>query len=584
LPPKLVESYLEAFIDGLGEVDNVVFCPGSRSTPLVVEFHSKKRFRLWAMYDERSAGFFALGIAKSSSKPVVLIATSGTAVANFFPAIVEAKLSSVPLIVVTADRPPEARDFGAPQTIDQIRIYGTYPKFFQDMPVMSTEGMPSLLRYARIVGARATHIALTEPAGPVHINFSFREPLISKPMDTMSDESSGDIATSTGGNILVTRVRRTAESQDVQIALKDIADGSKGWIVVGPEDHSDLKDELARLSQVLGWPILADPLSNLRNTKVATFGLVRAYEALLRNKNFRETNHPEWVLQVGGAPTSKWLNTVCENTKKIVLAAGDDWRDPSFAACSVIYGDLKTSLVETSNALKNFHPPLAWLKTWIVADDAAFRATELAMQNLDLPFEGKLFYNLSKNLAPKSKFTVLVGNSMPVRDLDAFFLEGHENIRFVGNKGVNGIDGLVATAMGISAIEGNVLLILGDIAFYHDMNGLLAATLHKLKATIIIVNNRGGGIFSFLPQHDVLPKETFENLFGESHDLDFSGVQTIYGGQFFRVDSWQAFDKAVASSIDASGLKILEFRAADRETNLALHASTFDKISSSVTE
>lgn len=575
----VVQKYVDAFINGLldGGARDVVICPGSRSTPLVVALSRQKRFRIWTLYDERSAAFFALGIGKSSLAPVALISTSGTATANFLPAIVEAKLSRVPLVVITADRPPELRDFGAPQTIDQVRIYGSHTKFFQDMPIAAD--LPQLFRYSHIVGARAASIARSAPAGPVHINFSFREPLLSNTAEGGSESATDHVS--------ATKVRIYPENEDLVESLKEIMNGSRGVIVVGPENHDDLTNELSSLSQVLRWPILADPLSNLRNIEKTPSGLVRCYEILLRNKRFRESNPPEWVIQLGGAPTSKWLNSYCENSRRIILeeGGGSDWRDPSLSLSSMVYGEFKTSLSHITQALRNFKPSADWLDRWLDADSKAFKTTDLVMQRTDQPFEGKLFFHLSKILNPTSSIlTVVVGNSMPVRDLDAFFLDSKKNVRLVGNKGANGIDGLVSTAMGISAVEGNVLLILGDISFYHDMNGLLAAKLHSLKATIIVVNNRGGGIFSFLSQHSLLPKESFENFFGEPHDLDFSGVKTIYGGEFYRVDSWRAFDHAFSASIDAGGLKIIEFVALDRETNLTLHASMFEEISSRVME
>jgi 2-succinyl-5-enolpyruvyl-6-hydroxy-3-cyclohexene-1-carboxylate synthase len=379
-------------------------------------------------------------------------------------------------------------------------------------------------------------------------------------------------------------VRTTPEEDDVKTVLKEIKSGSKGVIVVGPGNfHNDnLSDELSQVSKLLGWPILADPLSNLRNEK-APFGLVRCYESLLRNKSFRESNLPEWVIHLGGVPTSKELNSFCENARKIILdEAIGEWRDPALSLSKMIYGEFKISLSIISQALRTFRAPLNWLDSWRDADNKAFKATDLVMEGISQAFEGKLFHRLSKILKPSSPLTVVIGNSMPVRDLDAFFLHGNKNVELVANKGANGIDGLVSTAMGISALEQNVLLILGDISFYHDMNGLLASKLHDLNATIIIVNNRGGGIFSFLPQRSSLTEQTYENFFGMPHDLDFSGVKTIYGGKFYRVASWADFDRVFSAAQKAKGLKIIEFLALDRDTNLALHRSTFQEISSRV--
>ena len=213
------------------------------------------------------------------------------------------------------------------------------------------------------------------------------------------------------------------------------------------------------------------------------------------------------------------------------------------------------------------------------ADAAAEAKTESLMDRMEEPFEGKLFHLLSKNLSPSSPLTVVVGSSMPVRDLDYFFLRGSKNVRFVANRGANGIDGVVSTAMGISASEGDVLLVLGDVSFYHDMNGLLASKLHRLNATVIVVNNRGGGIFSFLAQH-ALPREVFEQLFGEAHDLDFSGVRLIYGGSSPASPTGRSFNRALESSVGGKGLRVIELMVPDRERNLELHKEAFEALSS----
>ncbi len=568
-----VHRYVESFVNGLydGGIRNVVVCPGSRSTPLALALSEKDGIRIWVLYDERSAAFFALGIGRSSSAPVALVSTSGTATSNFLPAVVEAKLSRIPMVVITADRPAELRDFGGPQTIDQIRIYGTHVKWFQDMPIAAD--LPSLFRYSLLVGVRASYIARSCPAGPVHINFSFRDHLL--PETPLQAVASNDPE-----RVLVAGVVGYPVRADAETAVKEIKNGSRGIIVIGPGEHNGLRDDLSELATVLGWPILADSLSNLRHHD-PPFGLVRSYEFLLRNRVFKESNLPQWIIRLGAVPTSKELNAFCEGAKTIILDDGGDWRDPNLSISRVIYGDLKTSLSIITAAMKGFRKPPEWLNAWLSADRGALERVDSFMKTMDEPFEGKLFYHLSEILTPSFPLSVIVGNSMPVRDLDTFFLNASKNIHLVANRGANGIDGLVSTAMGISAVEGDVLLILGDVSFYHDMNGLLASKLHRLNATIIIVNNNGGGIFSFLPQHD-LPVYLFESLFGMAHALDFSGVKTIYGGEFHRVTSWQAFDKALSVALKANGLRIIEFLAPDRDRNLLLHRMAFQDISSHV--
>ena len=570
-----VERYVRQLVNGLmdGGVSNAVICPGSRSTPIALAFARNRGIKTWVLYDERSAAFFALGLARSLVEPVALVCTSGTAGANFLPAAIESKLGRVPLVIVTADRPPESRDFGAAQTIDQIRLYGPHVKWFQDMPIAVNS--ESVLRYSRFVGARASSLAKRIPAGPVHINMSFREPLLADASLMVGPEEDEDFQP-----VSVAGMTTRADQNDVKRIASEIDDGAKGLIVVGPGAFAGLHVELSRLSRILGWPILADSLSDLRQAG-GIFGLVRCYEFLLRSREFRRSNAPEWVIRLGGIPTSKELNSFCEGVKTILLDEGGEWRDPNFSSRAIIHGSLKDSLLQITRNVSKFKVPANWLDTWIREDARACEAADSFIERTDKLFEGKLFHRLSKVLTPSSKLTVLVGNSMPVRDLNYFFLDGSKNIHFEANRGANGIDGIVSTAMGISAVEGNVLLILGDISFCHDMNGLFASKLYGLNVTILVVNNRGGGIFSFLEQRS-LPEPLFERLFGEGHDIDFSGVKTIYGGEFHRVVNWSDFERVLPSSIKAKGLKIIEFVAIDRKSNFELHRELFRVVSGSV--
>jgi len=569
------EAYAQSFVDGLidGGVKSVVICPGSRSTPVAIAFARRAgEVRPWVLYDERSAAFFALGMAKSSSAPVAVVCTSGTAAANLLPAVAEAKLGRVPIIAVTADRPPEARDFGGAQTIDQVGLFGSHVKWFQDMPVAS--GMDSLIRYSRVVGARASHTAGSTPQGPVQVNFSFREPLVSESPSVESWEGRSR------GSVAVVGSKTCADEAELRGVAAELSTLSRGLIVAGPGEYgAALREGLSRLSERMGWPILADALSNLRQDGALRSGLVRCYEPLVRSE-VSKTNRPDCVVRLGGIPTSKELNSFCQGARTVLLDDGDGWRDPDFAASTMVFGDLEHSVSCLNRALEGApSPDPTWLGVWVRAGEEAEAKTESLMDGIEEPFEGKLFHLLSKNLNPSSPLTVVVGSSMPVRDLEYFFLRGSKNVRLVANRGANGIDGVVSTAMGVSASEGDVLLVLGDISFYHDMNGLLASKLHQLNATIVVVNNRGGGIFSFLAQHS-LPKDLFEQLFGEAHDIDFSGVRLLYGGEFNRVSDWGSFNRALESSISRKGLRVIELMAPDRERNLELHKEAFEALSS----
>lgn len=561
-------------VDGLidGGLRNAVICPGSRSTPVAVALARRVgEVRSWVLYDERCAGFFALGMAKSSSSPVAVLCTSGTAAANLAPAVAEAKLGRVPIIAVTADRPPESRDFGGSQTIDQVDIFGSSAKWSQDIPLAS--GLESLNRYARLVGLRASTSAITAPRGPVHINFSFREPLISD--SVMLEDSNGRATRS----FSVVPSKTVADEEGLRRLAQALRASHRGVIVAGPGEYAPpLREGLSRLSDLLGWPILADALSNLRQEGALRSGLVGCYEPLVRSSSFA-ANKPEFVLRVAGVPTSKELNSFCRGATTALLDDGNGWRDPEFHASTMVFGELGHSVSVLCDALDGAAPPEGdWLEFWLRAGSEAEARLESVVSAMEEPFEGKLFDIISKEVRPPSPLTLVVGSSMPVRDLDYFFLRGSRNLRLVANRGANGIDGVVSTAMGVAAAEGDVLLVLGDISFYHDMNGLLASKLHQLNATIVVVNNRGGGIFSFLPQHS-LPSDLFERLFGEAHDLDFSGVRLLYGGEFNRVSDWASFARLLVSSVKGKGLRVIELTAADRERNVELHRDVFNAAS-----
>lgn len=551
----------------------MVICPGSRSTPIALAFAKRAGdVAQWVLYDERSAAFFALGVAKSSRSPVAVVTTSGTAAANLLPAMAEAKLGRAPLVAVTADRPPESRDFGGAQTIDQVDLFGSHTKWSQDVPVAADLG--SLRRYSRIVGARASHTAGSTPQGPVHINFSFREPLLS-----------GSFAAARPGNrdeaVAVVGAKALADEG----RLRDIADKlrsrEKGVILVGPGDYDEgVREGLSNLSGRLGWPILADVLSNLRQEGAVNEGVVRCYEPLVRSDSFA-SHKPECVLRVGAVPTSKELNLFCQGATTIVLDDAEGWRDPDFGASVFVFGELEHSLRSLGKALEGGTAPRTdWRRLWESAAADAEARMDSMLEAVTEPFEGKLFHLVSNTVRPQTPLTLVVGSSMPVRDLDYFFLRGSRNIRLLANRGANGIDGVVSTAMGVSAVEGDVLLILGDVSFYHDTNGLLSSGLYHLNATVVVVNNKGGGIFSFLPQRS-LPSDLFERLFGEAHDIDFSGVRALYGGEFSRVSDWAGFERALDSSMRKKGLKVIELMAEDRERNVELHKEVFKALSSS---
>jgi 2-succinyl-5-enolpyruvyl-6-hydroxy-3-cyclohexene-1-carboxylate synthase len=561
--PQSAYLYIGAFVDELARsgLQHVVVCPGSRSTPLAIMLAEEPRLKLWLHLDERSAAFFALGMAKALRAPVALLCTSGTAAANFFPAIVEAHYSRVPLIVLTADRPPELRDTGAPQTIDQLRLYGDYPDWFVEMAL--PEATPDALRYARTIACRAV---LTH--GIVHINFPFREPLVPEPVEISFDEKDRSAYQGRAdGSPYVRAVTPPRPSFSANLdLLARLRDTERGLIVIGPNTDPELVNTVTDLSLALGYPLLADPLSQARCGKHNRANLIDSYDAFLRDPATVERLAPEVVLRFGAMPTSKPVLQYLQrypDAQQILF--GDDWQDPTRLASqtSEVFKTSEVSMKETP-----------WLALWRIIQSRARAVISDHLLTVDEFFEGRVFAQLADHLPSGS--TLWASSSMPVRDLDTFFPGNDRILRFLSNRGANGIDGVVSSALGAKAVTNDPLfLVIGDIAFYHDLNGLLAAKLHQLNATIILINNDGGGIFSFLPQ-SAHPKH-FEQLFGTPHGIDFEPVAKLYGATYCRPKDWAEFRSAVVETLPAPPLRIVEIRT-DRQRNVELHRAIWPKV------
>lgn len=570
-------AYVAAFVDELARsgVKNVVVCPGSRSTPLAYGFAANPAIKVWMEYDERSAGFFALGMAKTSQRPVALVCTSGTAAANFMPAVVEAHHSRIPLLVLTADRPPELRDNGAPQAIDQLRIYGAYAKWFVEMAL--PEASNEVLRYARTIAGRAVGTAAASPAGPVHLNMPFREPLTPAPIpgQPLPAEADRDPVAWYGraGNqpyVKLLQAPRSLEWGDIENIYAELAGIEKGLIICGPQDNPKLAEPLAKLAKRLGYPVLADPLSQLRCGSHGHQPIIPNYDAFLRDGHFTGSDEfkPEVVLRFGAMPTAKPLLLFLKrypNCPQIVIDGGDGWHEPTLLAERVTHADPVSfceDLIKSQPSTKN----TGWLDSWMEVAGRTTGALASRMHQLDELFEGRVLAEMTR--LPEGA-TLFVGNSMPVRDLDSFFAGSERNIKVLCNRGANGIDGVVSSALGVAAVsEGPVVLVLGDLSAYHDLNGLLAAKLHKLNLIIVLLNNDGGGIFSFLPQSNY--PDNFELLFGTPHGLDFEPTVRMYGGDFRRVQSWPEFDAAFDAALHSKGLKVIEVPT-NRDSNVTMH-------------
>ncbi|MFL5721890.1 MAG: 2-succinyl-5-enolpyruvyl-6-hydroxy-3-cyclohexene-1-carboxylic-acid synthase [Chloroflexota bacterium] len=558
----------------VGGVSEVILCPGSRSTPLALAVRAHPALRVRVLLDERSAGFFALGLARASRRPVAVVVTSGTAAAELLPAVVEASLARVPLVLLTADRPPELRERGAAQTIDQVGIFGIHARWSIDLPLL--DGEPETRRHVRSVIGRAVATARGGPAGPVHVNIGFREPLIpSAALGPLTEDDGEPVGAFTS----VVSARRVLDPVAVRDLAGRLGGVDRGLIMAGPQEDPALPSALGRLATATGFPIVADALSGVRcGPHDRSFVLGHA-DHLVRPGPWRDGHLPELVIRFGATMTSKPMLTLLETAgpAQIVVDGDRGWSDPAILPTTFVHADAAAAANALADELANgtARDP-GWARAWCEADRAADRALADWLEDVvgrGEPFEG-LPFALLGDLLPDGAM-LWAGNSMPVRDMDDWLLPTARAIRPMSNRGANGIDGVVSTALGAaSAGAGPVALVIGDLSFLHDLNALVAARLHGLSATIVLVDNDGGGIFSFLPQATAdapavgLP-DHYEELFGTPHGIDVGPIVTALGGEFVDV-STADLRPALAESIAAPGVQVLRYRT-DRSRNVELH-------------
>ncbi|RFU66306.1 2-succinyl-5-enolpyruvyl-6-hydroxy-3-cyclohexene-1-carboxylic-acid synthase [Peribacillus glennii] len=572
---EALTAYTASFIDELAvnQVKHVVVSPGSRSTPLALMFAEHPDITLHLNIDERSAAFFALGLAKALREPVAMVCTSGTATANYYPAIIEAYYSRVPLVVMTADRPHELRDVGAPQAIDQIHLYGKHVKWFVEMAL--PEQSDEMVSYARTIGARAVATATKQPAGPVHLNFPLREPLVPSIGNAKNFRINQEARTP---NVTVRGGELQLPSGQADAVTKLLEDSKQGIIVCGELESDEIRAAIICLSKKLSFPILADPLSQLRSGTQTVENIIDCYDTFLRDEHAANLLAPDLVLRFGPMPVSKSLLLFLKKhrgTKHLVVDSGGGWREPAGLATDMIYSNevaFSRGICDTIQAKEKS----SWLQRWKKVNATTRNALE-SIRDEDELSEGKLFL-LLQDLMPDSS-QLFVGNSMPIRDLDTFFFTGDKKIRTFANRGANGIDGVVSTALGVGAVLDNTVLVIGDLSFFHDMNGLMAAKLQKTNLTILLINNDGGGIFSFLPQAS--EKEYFETLFGTPHGLDFSHAVALYDGNYTKAESWDEFAAAFTKSFAIPGLKVIEVQTA-RDSNVLKHRELWRFVSQEI--
>ena len=538
----VTQSFAATFVDELAAqgVEFACISPGSRSAPIAIALQRHPKIRVYVHIDERSGSFFGVGLAKSTGKPVVLLSTSGTAAAEFHAAVVEASHSQTPLIVLTADRPPELRDVGANQSIDQQRLYGTAVRWFFDPgpPVESANAS----RVWRRLAARAYAEAAT---GPVHINLPFREPLVPTPGEVPVAEGTAGQSVSEG---------RTLPTPGQVTTLASALQRAQRPLVVAGEMRDG--DRLAPALSRLGLPVLAEPSSQLRRAE--TGAAVESYEALLR-AGWSLQHGPDLVIRLGATPTSKVLSAWLAATSAPTFLIDPDrtWRDQDQVASHIVACDPQ-ALMEALPAMDR----RAWREEWVSAGKRATAAIAATFVSTSM-HEGHIVRALASRMPDNAQ--VFIGSSMPIRAADSFWPHAKTQQRFFGNRGASGIDGLVSTGLGLAAGRSNVptVLLLGDLSLYHDMNGLWAVRRHGLRATIVVCDNNGGGVFNFLPQAQ--HQDVFEELFATPLGLDFAQVARLYDLVYSPVTDRGGLEPAIADAVAAQAptLVVVKFKRED---------------------
>jgi 2-succinyl-5-enolpyruvyl-6-hydroxy-3-cyclohexene-1-carboxylate synthase len=526
IPTNRTFAPLAALVDELARsgLRDAVGCPGSRNAPLLLTLAADSRIRTVSVLDERSAGFVALGLARASRRPVAVTSTSGTAAANLLPAIVEAREARLPLIVLTADRPPELREVGAGQSIDQLKLYGDAVKWFVE--VGSHEPSRETAVHFRGLGCRAYLTALGDPRpGPVHLNFPLREPLSPREEERPALDPETWEGRPEGRPWIVRRDPPLVPDRPlVEEVARLIAAHPRGALLVG-STAEDVAAPAAALAAAAGWPLLAEPTSGTRCGPHDLEQVVAHYDALLAGERFAREHRPELVIRIGDTPTSKPLRSWLEDTRQLVIDPYASWNEPTRRAETVVSASAPATCDAIRAALADgASVDRDWLDAWLRADAAVPRALEAGPEG----FEPQAYAALAEVLPDGA--TVYVSSSMPIRHLETYFPKTSTRIRFLANRGANGIDGVVSSAVGAAlAGTGACHLLTGELALLHDLGGLVCARDLGVALTIVCVNNGGGGIFDFLPVAEDSDPADYERLVATPRDLDLAQVAALGG-------------------------------------------------------
>jgi 2-succinyl-5-enolpyruvyl-6-hydroxy-3-cyclohexene-1-carboxylate synthase len=544
-------------------VRTAIISPGSRSTPLAFAFARHQEIEAIPVLDERSAGFFALGIAKREMRPVVLLCTSGTAGANYFPAVIEAHEAGVPLLVITADRPPEMRECASGQTIDQQRLYGNYVRFYHELAV--PEASIGLLRYLRQTIAHAVERSLAPFAGPVHLNAPFRDPLVPTDDGGETDTFGGGVDWAAFFDHLSPPAPVASISE-----IPTFSHAVHGIIVAGPVLAADPAGHAAAVGDIarkLRWPVLADGLSPVRNHAEAVPHLITRYDAVLRTPSTAESLRPEFVLCLGEWPTSKVLRDWIEASGAPVFLVTDrpDNRDALHGPTRRIVIPLATlaQVLPSADALNSYE------RLWASHETRARAALDTRIDSEEDLIEPKAAWLLGRYLPPET--SVSAANSMPIRDMEFVWPANDREYRVFFNRGANGIDGTLSTALGVAHGGAPGVLLTGDLALLHDSNGFLIAPRFRGSLTIVLINNQGGGIFEHLPVAHFDP--IFEEFFATPQEIDFATLCAAHGVEHVHVADWSHFESLIIT-LPTQGIRVLEI-GTDRKRDAAWRKEAF---------
>jgi 2-succinyl-5-enolpyruvyl-6-hydroxy-3-cyclohexene-1-carboxylate synthase len=559
-----------------------VISPGSRSTPLALALWRQPEIEVKVIVDERSAGFFALGGAQASREPVALLCTSGTALVNYHPAVVEADESGISLVVLSADRPPELRGIGAGQTIDQIKSFGSSVRWFCEVGTHGADDS-GLLHY-RSVACRAIAAARgqTRP-GPVHLNLPWREPLAPVPVEGAVSATDPLALEGRDGSRPLTAVTKIDPAPSAFLldeVAGHIGNASSGVIVAGRQLDPELRESLTHLARVSGFPILADPTSQVRCGPHDRSHVIAAYDLLLREERFTRSVVPDLILRFGEMPTSKPLRAWIEasGADQLIVDPDGGWNEPTNQAAAILRADpteLASGWAARVEGLEGRERPLP--ERWVEAEAAAQAALQGALEEETEVSEPALHRALGASHANGD--LVYTSSSMPIRDQEAFLAPSETDVLFLSNRGANGIDGLISSGIGAAQASGRpTTIVTGDLGFLHDIGGLAALRDVSTPVRIVVIDNDGGGIFHFLPQESALDAGEFEALLGTPRGVDVAKAAALFDLPHRRLNSLDQLPDALAVRTCLIEVKT------DRSANVAVHRQLTNSVRAALSE